>query len=121
MQEGETFNFDDYWDTPATASRPSTYLAFGRSAIKSDGTFSAERNGDMLTIRGTVAHGFGPKEIFDFNPGQPGRDAAEILERAGEAAPFRMSYDRSQDVQAELRYGPNGTLTLQSASWGRIR
>jgi hypothetical protein len=121
LPDGEVYNFFDFWDSRVPLSRPSTYLAFGRTSIQSNGAFSAQRNGDILTIRGTVAHGFHPNERFDFNPGQPGRDAAEILEPAGEAAPFHMSYDRAQDVEAELRYEPGGALTLLRSSWGGIR
>ena len=44
-----------------------------------------------------------------------------MLEGAGEAGPFQMAYDRYQDVEAELRYEPDGSLTLRRTTWGAIR
>jgi hypothetical protein len=83
--------------------------------------FDAERNSDRLTIRGTVVHGFGPKEMFDFDFGQPGSNAAFFLEQPGEAKPFRIEFERRQGVEAELRYEPDGRLTLLRSTWGAIR
>jgi hypothetical protein len=121
LPDGQSHDFYDEWDIGVPASRPSTYLAFGKTSVTSDGEFTAHRRGDALTIRGTVAHGFGQKEVFDFEADQPGSHPAAVLEGAGEAAPFRMAYDRRQSVEAELRYEPDGSLTLRRATWGSIR
>jgi hypothetical protein len=121
LQDGASYNFFDKWDNGIPISGPSTYFAFGRTGVTSNGAFSAHRNGDVLTVRGYVGHGFGAREVFDFHFGQPGSQSAAILEGAGEAAPFHMAYDRVQGVEAELRYEPDGSLTLRRASWGAIR
>jgi hypothetical protein len=82
-----------------------------------------------LRIRGPVTHDFDRRNgdnLFDFNPDQPGHRAGSILERASEAAPFRMRFDRRQDVDAELIYEQGNRegdkrLTLKRATWGDIR
>ncbi|MDO9709185.1 hypothetical protein [Paracraurococcus lichenis] len=108
-------------------SGPSTYFAFGQTGTRSRGSFTAARNGDDVTITGTVTHGlYSPnnrsdEESFDFNPGQPGSFWGGVLESAGQAKPFGMRYSRDQDVTATLHRAPDGTLTLRSATWGPIR
>lgn len=99
LRDGGSDNFFDKWDSGVPISGPSTCLAFGRTSVTSNGAFSAHRNGDVVTIRGYVGHGFGPREKFDFNADQPGSHPAAVLESAGEAAPFHMAYDRIQDVE----------------------
>ena len=81
----------------------------------------ARRDGDLLSIRGAVTHGFSGRERFDFNPGQPGSFSALMLEGAGEAAPSTMAFEREQDVGAELRYEPDGSLTPLRSTWGTVR
>lgn len=119
--DGASRRFGDDWDLAVPWSQPSTYLAFGGTSVTSRGEFSAHRSGDVLTIRGVVGHGFGLKEVFDFHASQPGGREAAMLEGVGEAAPFQMAYDRHQDVEAELRFEPDGSLTLRRATWGAIR
>lgn len=121
LADGADFSFFDKWDRSVPWSRPSTYLAFGGTSVTSNGAFSAHRSGDALTIRGTVGHGFGSKEVFDFHAFQPGGDEATALEGVGEAKPFHMSYDRHQDVEAELHYQPDGSLTVRRVTWGAVR
>lgn len=84
------------------------------------GSFHAQRHGDTLTLRGTVTHGFSGRERFDFSPGQPGSFSATMLEGAGEAEPFAMAFEREQDVEAKLRYEPDGSLTLLRSTWGAV-
>jgi hypothetical protein len=122
LRDGQSYVFPDDWDVDIGLSRPSTYLAFGRAGVQSRGDFLATRNGDRLSISGTVHHLFDPKDSrFDFNAGQIGQRQAGQLERAGAASPFDMVYDREQDVEAELRYEPGGSLTLMRTRWGPIR
>lgn len=121
LRDGESHEFYDEWDLGVRLSRPSTYLAFGKTSVTSDGEFTARRSGDVLTIRGDVTHGFGQKEVFNFEADQPGSHPAAVLEGEKEAAPFRMTYDRRQSVEAELKYEPDGSLTLRRATWGAVR
>ena len=121
LGDGEAYDFEDDWQARTGLSRPSTYFAFGRNAVASKGSFQAQREGDLLSLGGTVTHGFIGRERFDFNPGQPGSLSALMLEGAGEAAPFTMAFERRQDVDAEMRYEPDGSLTLLRSTWGAVR
>ena len=119
-------------DPVATASDelyggPATVVAFGQTGTRSRGRFTARRNGEDIEIGGTVQHGLftgrnGPdSELFDFNPGTVGSEQAQVLERAGRAAPFHMSYSRLQDVHAQVERTLDGNLLLRSAIWGPRR
>ena len=131
LEDGGTVNFQDSWDRNINSfntynfSQPSTYFAFGRSSVRSDGNFTATRNGDSLTISGNVLNRLGDKrneaEKFDFNPGQIGSPQARVLERAGMAKPFAMNYRRRQTVEAQARYEPDGTITLLKTLWGNLK
>lgn len=130
LEDGKAIDFQDNWDRNINSfntynfSRPSTYFAFGRSGVRSEGEFTATRNGDNLTISGNVLNRLGDKrsdtEKFDFNPGQIGSSEARILERAGTAKPFDMDYRRRQSVEAQARYEPDGTITLLKTLWGNL-
>jgi hypothetical protein len=101
------------------ATNPGTYLTLGRFGVTSRGAFRARRDHNRLRITGNVRHDLGPDgDRFDFNRGQPGGDAASILEPAGEARPFRHRYSRSEPVEALLTYEPDGSLKLGRANWG---
>lgn len=121
---------NDHWDVDIGASKPSTYLSFGRSGVRSQGDFEATRKGDRLVIQGTVGNTlkskngkgeFQPFERFDFNAGQIGDRQARALEGSGEANPFDMKYDTQQNVEAELQYEPDGTLTLLRSLWDLLK
>ncbi|HYG85078.1 MAG TPA: hypothetical protein VD978_02365 [Azospirillum sp.] len=107
LRDGESTTFKDRWDDKFGLSQPSTYLAFGRSGIHSEGNFEASRSGDHLVIRGRVTNRLGNEEkdteAFDFNPFQIGYREGNLLERLDEASPFEMDYRRRQDVEADLR------------------
>lgn len=97
------------------------YAAFGQAEVNSQGNFTATRKGNRLIITGTVRNGFDTKDndnLFDFNPGQIGGRSAQTLEKRGEAAPFRMNFDRRQDVESVSTYQPTGSLSLHSVTWG---
>jgi hypothetical protein len=91
-------------------------------------------------VKGTVRHGFDEEtaeergkrrargdwsereeNAYNFNEGGIGSGAARDLEPTGAAKPFRMQYDRVQDLEAELEYAPDGGLLLRRAKWGAIR
>lgn len=126
LPDGESVAYGDYFNPPQIPHRLSTYMAFGRTGVVSRFEGTATRRGDEIEIEGEVTHDFDggngrPGELFDFNPGQPGRSSAVEAEAAGEARPFEMRMDRRQSVSALTRREPNGLFTLQSATWGRIR
>lgn len=136
LKDGDSVQFSDNWQRNINAfdkigslekmnlTGPSTYFAFGRSGVHSNGDFAATRSGDSLTITGSVLNRLGDKdhetEAFDFNPGQIGSPEARILERSGMAKPFAMDYRRRQSVKAEGRYEPDGTITLLKSLWGDL-
>jgi hypothetical protein len=139
VRDGETRRFTDYWKVPldyrnALGQRPAaslrrglnadTYASFGQGEVMSRGTFTVSRRGNDLTVEGEVGHKFDSSEtdnLYDFNEGALGGRAASRLEQAGEAAPFRMQYDRRQDVRARIRSEPDGSLTVRDVRWGRMR
>lgn len=119
---------------------PNTLTAFGPFDIRSTSDFTARRKGDKLYLTGTVRHGFDeeteeevrerrargdfvPKEenLYNFNEGAIGSGAARDLEPVGAAKPFRMQYERVQDLNAEGEYLPGGGLIVRSAKWAPIR
>lgn len=136
LKDGDSANFADDWERNVNAfdnisspskmnlTEPSTYFAFGRSGVRSDGNFTAKRSGDDLMISGNILNRLGSKdnetEAFDFNPGQPGSSEARVLERLGKAKPFAMDYRRRQTVQAQGRYEPDGTITVLKTLWGDL-
>jgi hypothetical protein len=106
---------DDLTDTVA---HPSTYAAVGSFPLKPSGDFEAKRDGNNLTIKGTVRHNL--VDHFNFDDGQLGHAPGQVLERQGLAAPFPFRYESRQDVEAEGEYGPGG-ITLKRVTWGRRR
>ena len=125
LADGETIDAGDYFITPARNLEVEAFLAFGRSGVRSDMLLSATRAGNDIVMEGTVSHGFGSGagrgESFDFNRNALGSEHAQVLEALGEARPFTMQYDRSQDFTARVRREPDGALTLRDIRWGPIR
>ncbi len=91
--------------------------------VMTESGFNYWKLGDQIFIRGRVRHGFDEDlddNVFDFNPGQIGRNHARVLEAAGEAKAFGMQFDRQQSVDAEVIRDRNGRLTLKRVTWGDI-
>ncbi len=139
VKDGETRRFTDYWHAGlnyggTVRSRPAasvgrllnadTFASFGQGEVRSEGDFTVSRRGDDLTVEGVIGHGFDPSKtdnLYDFNAGAIGGRAASRLEQAGEAVPFRLQYDRRQDVRALVRREPGGSLTVRDVRWGRVQ
>lgn len=126
LADGESIPYRDWFATSGSPHRLPTYLAFGRTGVLSRLNSTATRSGDDILIEGEVVHDFNgganrQGELFDFNPGQPGRGSAIEAEAAGQARPFTMRMDRRQTVSARARLEPNGLLTLQGVDWGPVR
>lgn len=138
LQDGQSVSLNDIWDS-AIGALPDLFgaapirdleraVTIGSTTVRSRGDFTATRQGNDVEINGTVRHGFREtdgypegQEQFDFNPGQPGSSQARILEGAGKTKPFGMSYNKLQDVTAQFRREPNGTLVLRRVTWGATR
>ena len=104
------------------ATNPGTYFRLGEFGVHAKGDFDAQRNGDDLHLTGHVRHELGPGgDLFNFNQGQPGHAQAQVLEHAGEARPFNTLYSRSEPVEADLHYEPDGKLILKRSSWNLLR
>lgn len=132
IPDGGSARIDDSWDVNVKQSDPSTYLNFGRFALKSGGDFEVSRKGDRFIWSGVVDHRLGANdkdgnfkpERFDFNPGQPGKSQADIAERHGDASPFDLVYPNRQRVDAQVIYDPtsteqfpNGRFTVERVDW----
>ena len=134
IHQGKPVTFSDHWDrrTNALDNRPADYAAIGKSSVHSQGTFTALRQGDEVTIQGDVTHLLGGdpdhrhyyRDRYDFEAGQPGSFPATVLESAGQAKQFDMtSAPRRQKVSARVRIERGGRLSVvkDSIKWGAVR
>lgn len=147
LPDGGTDVINDHWKTPGNLKsawnklrHPNTFASFGSFDVKSNSNLTLRRKGNKLFVTGTVRHGFDEEteeernireakgdftqkeeNIYNFNKGAIGSGAARELEPIGAAKPFRMQYERVQDLEAEAEYMPNGRLVVRSAKWGSIR
>jgi hypothetical protein len=149
LKDGASATFKDAWqrsynltdgtlpkrieDVRELGRSADAYGALGRTGVLSSGEFKAHRRGDSIRILGDVTHELNsrpwqdrhtppkqPADDFDFQDGQPGSVPARALEAAGGAKPYPMRYTRQQRVDAEVRIGRNGELTLDRATWSPI-
>jgi hypothetical protein len=147
LKDGDEYRIQDHWKSSAKLNgviekllHPDTFEAFGQFDVRSTSDLKARRKGNRLYVTGTVRHGFDEEteqeknkrqakgdyskkeeNMYDFNEGATGSGAARDLEPIGAAKPFRMQYDRVQDLEAEVEYMPDGRLLVRSAKWGAIR
>lgn len=146
LKDGGRFEFSDHWESAIgtrnlfnVARNPDAYGAFGAAQVKSGGGLVANRKGNRIHVSGTITHGFDEEtkderkkreavgnfvepetNLYNFDRGI-GSGAARDLEPIGAAKPFRMRYDRVQDLDAEMEVQPNGSLLVRRAKWGAIR
>jgi uncharacterized membrane protein YgcG len=110
MKDGATESFNDYWDRMFTASTfTELYYASGTSTIRSTGSFKLTRNGNVITIEGTVKHHwFDP---YDWHAGLtadiPGfgtvsDEDALLLQKHRGAKSFDMEADWEQTVTGKV-------------------
>lgn len=146
LKDGGRFEFNDHWESeigtrnPVNVARnPDAYAAFGAAQVRSGGGLVADRRGNRIYVSGTIKHGFDEEtkdeqkereaagnfiepetNLYNFDRGI-GSGAARDLEPIGAAKPFRMRYDRVQDLDAEVDLRPNGSFLVHRAKWGAIR
>lgn len=110
LRDGETRTFTDYWDRQLTASTTTELdYASGTSTIRSTGTFTLSRSGNIITIEGTVRHHW--HDPYDWHAGLaayiPGfgtisdSDALLLQEHRG-AGPFDMEADWTQSLSGSV-------------------
>ncbi len=84
----------------------------GGSNLKSTGVFELQRNGDRIAVTVTVTHVWSD-DGFKFDPGDPFRDEAQVLERHGKAKPFPWKAEWVDIITGELQiidpFTPNAT------------
>ncbi|MGH6922063.1 MAG: hypothetical protein ACREJ0_30710 [Geminicoccaceae bacterium] len=83
------------------------------------GSGEAIYRGNHFIFLGKVDHSL--KDPFNFEEGQPGHREAQVLEYAGEARPFTISYDFTEPSSALAELRPDGSSRLISARWGEER
>lgn len=125
MQDGDEINFQDNWDSTFDFSDVAySYLlgdanfalAYGVNNLKSNGEFTAKRQGDRITIEGVVRQTW--KEPYDFERGQPGAAEGHTLERHGKARPYQSIAEWEQPVRAVVRIRNGRLHDVESVKWG---
>jgi hypothetical protein len=110
MKEGESISFSDYWDRYLYATgMTELFYASGGSTIRSKGSFTLTRKGELVTISGSVNHHW--YDPYDWHAGLtafvPGygevSDAdALLLQQYRGARSFMMESDWQQTLSATV-------------------
>ncbi len=107
-QLGISFFFGDH------AGRPSGSVAFGPggSSLTSTGDFLLQREGTRILVTGAITHVW-TDDGYNFNPGKPFHEEAQILERHKKAKPFQWKAEWEDGILGELQienpFTPNAT------------
>ena len=110
MADGATRNFSDHWDKRLTGSVfTELYYASGTSTITSTGAFTLTRNGDTVTISGSVNHRWWDPydwhaNLSAFIPGHGSISDADalLLQRYRQAMPFLMESNWTQTLSGTI-------------------
>jgi hypothetical protein len=110
VPDGGSRTFNDHWDRMLTASQATElYYASGTSSIKSTGSFTLTRSGNVISITGTVNHHW--YDPYDWHGGLgawvPGHGVisdsdALLMEQHRGARPFDMEADWTQTVSGRV-------------------
>ena len=127
MKDGDEIRFQDNWDSNFRFA-DATYnyllgdanfaLAYGSNNLASEGDFTAKRQGDRITIEGTVRQIW--NEPYDFEQGQPGAVEGHTLERHRKAKPYRSFAQWEQPVRAVVRIRNGRLHDVEFVKWGEI-
>ncbi len=114
LSDGQTKTFSDYWHRQLTGGvTTELYYASGTSTIKSTGSFTLSRKGDIVTFTGNVQHDW--YDPYDWHAGLgayiPGfgrisDSDALLVEQCRSARNFEM--------KSQWRQTLNGTLEMKS-------
>jgi hypothetical protein len=110
IPDGGSRTFNDHWDRMLTASQATElYYASGTSSIKSTGSFTLTRSGNVITVTGTVRHHW--YDPYDWHaqlgawvPGHGFISDADalLLEQHRGAKPFEMEAGWTQTVSGRI-------------------
>ena len=110
----------DHWDRkltiPGLILRGETDLALatGRNNVKSEGSYTAWRTGDVIRIEGEVTHTW--DDTYDFHKWQPYADGARALQKHRGAKPFDIRSGWKQRLTGTVILD-NGRLTAPRFKW----
>ncbi len=96
------------------AERPSGSIAFGPggSGLTSTGDFLLQREGTRILVAGAITHVW-TDDGYNFDPGKPFHEEAQVLERHGKAKPFQWEAKWEEGILGELQienaFSPNAT------------
>jgi hypothetical protein len=89
----------------------STFLATGRSSVTSTGDFLLQREGDRISVAGSVTHIWSDVDGYNFNAGAFFRPESQVLERHKKAKPFKWTVKWEEGILGELQidnaFSPN--------------
>ena len=128
LEDGKTTKVNDRFDVGTAmlkraqkepGSDLNSVMALGNTRIKSNGSFTAKRKGNLITITGTVTHDW--QDRYDFNTDKtktsgPGAADAKTLEDAGAAKQFDFGGTWRQKVEATVER-QNGKLFTRDVKW----
>ena len=90
-------------------------LGPGGSNLKSTGVFELQRNGNRVAVTIAVTHRWSDKG-FEFEPNDPFRDEALVLERHKKAKPFPWKAEWVEIITGEMEiidpFTPNATRRM---------
>lgn len=127
MKDGDRLDLRDDWDHKFTKRQvvqnyllkdANFALAFGENNVKSTGKFSARRDGNTITIDGTIRHVW--REPYNFERGQPGAAEGHTLERQGKAKAYWSIAQWEQPIRAIVNV-KDGKLSLDRILKGELR
>ena len=121
IQDGQTLTLTkDHWDrkltVPGLILRGETdiALATGRSNVRSEGSYTATLNGNVIHIEGEVTHTW--DDTYDFHKWQPYADGARALQKHRGARPFDIRSGWKQRLTGTV-IRDDGRLTAPRFKW----
>ncbi len=76
--------------------------ATGASSLTSTGEFLLQRKGTRILVTGVITHVW-TDDGYNFDPGKPFHEEAQVLERHGKAKPFQWEAKWEEGILGELQ------------------